>query len=228
MADKEKPSEKALGHDPFEDLDVTAWQELAAETGRPGPPPEWTRLEDLVSQIDQEMEQATGPDLGFGQFAGAAPAAGPAAEEQHVLFTLADTQYAVPISNVVEIGRPLEVTPVPNVPSWVLGVANLRGEVVSMVDLRSFLGLEPLERDATARMVVAQARTDAMTAGLLVDWVGGIRQLAVSEIVPPAAPLEGPVATFLRGVCESDGHLLVVLDLEGLLLSREMRQFEPA
>ena len=78
-----------------------------------------------------------------------------------------------------------------------------------------------------SRMLVAQARQEEVTTGLIVDQVSGIRYLAVGRIGAPAAPIEDQVTPYLRGVYEHDGRLLVVLDFDRLLLSPEMRQFEP-
>src|SRR5262249_53084339 len=61
--------------------------------------------------------------------------------EPPVLFSVGDTEFAVPICHVVEIGRPAATTPVPNGPDWLLGTTKVRGEVVSMVDLGQFLNL---------------------------------------------------------------------------------------
>ena len=182
-------------------------------------------LDELIATIDEEVEEVFGP----GAMADLAPAepVGATGEEQHVIFTLAGTEYAVPIANVIEIGRPLVVTPVPNVPDWVLGVANLRGDIISMVDLRAFLGMEWIGYSQASRMLVAQARQEDMTTGLIVDRVSEIRYLSVDRIGAPAGPIADQVTPYLRGVYEHDGRLLAVLDFDQLLLSPEIRQFEP-
>lgn len=180
-------------------------------------------LEQLIATIDEEVDEAFGP----GAMGDLAPARqiGQAEEEQHVIFTLAGTEYAAHIDNVTEIGDPLNATVVPNVPDWVLGVANLRGDIISMVDMRGFLGMEPTGYGQGRRMVVAQARNEELTTGLIVDQVSGIRHLDVGRISEPTAPIDDQVAPYLRGVYEHDGQLLVVLDFDRLLLSPEMRQF---
>jgi purine-binding chemotaxis protein CheW len=134
----------------------------------------------------------------------------------------------VPIANVIEIGQPLSITPVPNVPDWVPGVANLRGEIISMVDLRAFLGMERVGYRQASRMLVAQASQEDMTTGLVVDRVNGIRYLSADRIGEPTAPIEDQVTPYLDGVYEHEERLLVVLNLDRLLLSPEMQQFEPA
>jgi chemotaxis signal transduction protein len=147
------------------------------------------------------------------------------AAAQHVVFTLAGTEYAVPIDNVLEVGRPLTPTPVPNVPEWVLGVANVRGDIVSMIDLRAFLGLPP-HPGAERRLLVVRARSEELAVGLVVDRVGGIRDIPPAGVNTAATVAEGAVTAYVRGVAEADGERLVVLDLERLLLTPELRAFE--
>ena len=182
-------------------------------------------LSQLVAAIDQEIEQALGSEA-IAALVSAAPAR-ESGEEQYAIFTLAGTEYAVPLGNVLEIGRPPNATPVPNVPDWVLGVANLRGDIISMVDLRAFLGMQRRSFGRDNRILVVQADQAVVTTGLVVDRINGIGYLAEDQIGPPHGPIEDQVTPYLRGVYEHDGRLLVVLDLDGLLLSPEMRQFEP-
>jgi len=182
-------------------------------------------LDELMATIDEEVEEAFGP----GAMADLAPAKPVEAsgEEQHIIFTLSDTEYTVSIANILEIGRPMDITPVPNTPDWVLGIANLRGDIISIVDLRAFLGMERISYGQASRMLIAQARQADVSTGLIVDRVSGIRYLSVDRISAPAGSIEDQVAPYLRGIYEHDGHLLVVLDFDRLLLSPEMRQFEP-
>lgn len=183
-------------------------------------------LDELMATIDEEVEKAFGP----GTMADLAPAeaVGAAGEEQFVIFSLAGSDYAVPAANVREIGEPPNVTPVPSVPDWVLGVTNLRGDVLSLVDLSLFLSMGRADYNEDTRVMVVYAQQDAsnVTTGLIVDRVSDIRYLSVNQIVVPAAPIEDQVAPYLRGVYEHDGHLVAVLNLNQLLLSPEMRQFE--
>jgi len=180
---------------------------------------EMPALEEILAEIDAETAVAASP---------VSPApikpSGASGQGRYVLFSLATTEYAVPIESVSEIGRPLKVTWVPNVPDWVLGVANLRGDVLSIVDLAAFLNIQAPTQPTTGRMLVAHSQLADMAAGLIVDRVNGIRNLPGDQIIPPTAPIADRVAPYLRGVCEYEGHLLVVLDLDQLLLSSEMQQ----
>jgi purine-binding chemotaxis protein CheW len=182
-------------------------------------------LDELMATIDEEVEEAFGPGA-MADLASAKPVEA-SGEEQHIIFTLSDTEYTVSITNILEIGRPMDITPVPNTPDWVLGIANLRGNIISIVDLQAFLGMERKSYGQASRMLVAQARQADVTTGLIVDRVSGIHYLSADRIGAPAGSIEDQVAPYLRGIYEHDGHLLVVLDFDRLLLSPEMRQFEP-
>ena len=146
--------------------------------------------------------------------------------QEHVVFTLDGTDYAVPISNVLEIGRPLPITPVPNVPDWVLGVSNVRGDIVSMIDLRQFLGLARLDQGAMTRLIVVRGTVEEVVVGLRVDQVKGICGLNPEAVVAPTSVAEGGATPYLRGVTERDNRLLAVFDLDRLLASQEGRSFD--
>jgi len=147
-------------------------------------------------------------------------------EEQHVLFTLDGAAYSFPIASVTEIGRPLLITPIPNVPEWLAGVANLRGDIISVVDLRRFFGLGDDEAPHGGRMLVLRSKREEMHAALMVDAVRGIRIFNGRRVQQVTADVETSVAAYTRGVYEHDQGLVVLLDPEKLMLSPEMQQFE--
>ncbi len=181
-------------------------------------------LDELIDAIDSEMASVKPDESGVQQKA--AVPVDSAKTEQHIMFSLAGADYTFPIGNVLEVTRPPEVTPVPNVPDWVLGVSNLRGDVLSLVDLGHFFGLAHSRLDASARMLVLADVTKEITVGVVIDRVQGIRHIRTDRIGRPTAPLEGKVSQYLRGVYESDGKLLGILNCDSLLRSEDMRQFE--
>ena len=132
------------------------------------------------------------------------------------------------MDNVYEIQRVPRITYLPNVPDWVLGVSNLRGNVVSVVDLRALLGIqceEPLANNQ--RLVVTQSLVDEIDSGLLVDRVVGIRSFSTRHIKTPTSSLHPQIERYLTGVVDAT-DLVVLLDIDKLLLSEEFRQFEAA
>lgn len=204
--------EQEKKHRPFE-----LGEELAAEA---------STLDALVHSLDQEVAGVAGVTA-MGESEGQATAT-ETDEARYLLFTLADTRYAAKVGHVIEIATIPELTPVPNVPNWVRGVANLRGEILAVLDFRLFLGLEPLGQSDAGRMLVTRTGHDDLTAGLVVDAVNGVTTLRTAELQPPTSPIEDKLSAFLLGVQEHDGRLVAALDLERLLTAPEVRQFEAA
>jgi len=145
--------------------------------------------------------------------------------DRYVLLSIASAHYAVLEAFVTELERIPKITPVPRVPAWVRGVTNLRGDVLSVVDMRTFLGLDPTSSHS-ARMLVVRLLTEEFSTGLLVDSVDRIVAVPSEAITPPESSLEGPLAPFLRGMCVIEEQLVAVLDLDQLLRSPDIRQFE--
>lgn len=145
---------------------------------------------------------------------------------KHVLFVLNETQYAVPMENVLELQRLPRITPLPSVPAWLRGVTNLRGDVLSVVDLRSLLGLSTAETHMSQRLVVVRSMLEEIATGWIVDQVVGMRRLAIEDLQPSSTLTTGAFARFVSGLVECDGQLIAVLDVNRILSSPEMRQFE--
>lgn len=156
------------------------------------------------------------------------PAAAPAARlagPQYLLVALADTETAWPAAQVVGVERPGDITPVPNTRDWVLGVANLRGAITSVVDLRHFLGLPRQAPTPRSRVLVASA--NGMVIGFLVD---GINEIAV---IPDDARLPDPVrsvappwlAPFAAAAATANSRRVVLLDVAALLFADALHQY---
>jgi len=133
------------------------------------------------------------------------------------MFSLAGAKYAMPLGQVIEISRAPRLMPLPNVPDWLLGVTNLRGDIISVVDLHTFLGLPVESRREASRMCVVRAERQEMVTGLMVDRVDGLASLAGGSFGWPTAGLEGNITQYLQGVGEHEQQLLRVLNLDSLL-----------
>ena len=160
------------------------------------------------------------------------PSAGtPATERQaaaplrFVLLTLASAQYAVAEAFVTELERVPAITPVPRVPHWMRGVTNRRGDILSVTDLRAFLGLEA-HAPQSARLLVVRLLDEPFATGLIVDAVDRIVAVSADQITAPASPLDGALAAFISGVFHIGDRLVAVLDIDRLLRSPEIRQFD--
>jgi purine-binding chemotaxis protein CheW len=130
-------------------------------------------------------------------------------------FYVDDALLGIPIAQVEEINHHLELTPVPHVPPCVRGLMNLRGEVVTVVDLRVVLGLEPTAISRRTCNVVVRSRGEQV--GILADRVGDVIRARRAEIEPPPANAAGADGRFLSGVCKLENELLSLLDVEQAL-----------
>jgi purine-binding chemotaxis protein CheW len=134
--------------------------------------------------------------------------------------TLGKELYAIDVLNVREIIRPMEISPVPRAAAEFLGVINLRGKIVPVIDLRMKLGLDfsgPTERTCIV-VVQSESRSGGShVAGLLVDEVQEVTTLNASEV--EEAPSFGAAidTRFVRGLTKSKGVVTILLNLERLL-----------
>ncbi len=135
--------------------------------------------------------------------------------QQWVSFTLGDETYAISVLRIQEVLRSTEVTPVAGAPHYVLGVINLRGKVVSVIDARRRFRLPTVEPTDETRIIMVEA--DDQTIGVMVDRVGEVLHIRQSEIeaTPHATPEE--LSSTIRGVTPRDDELILIVDLDRLL-----------
>ncbi|MHB8835881.1 MAG: chemotaxis protein CheW [Candidatus Methylomirabilia bacterium] len=132
-----------------------------------------------------------------------------------VLLRLGADRYAVPITSVREILRVGRLTPVSTAPAFVLGVINLRGVIMTVLDLRVFFGLEPGPLGAEARIIIAEG--GGMAVGILVEQVEEIVDLPAAQVKPPLASSKGLVEDYVVGIAAHRDQLVVLIDLEKVL-----------
>jgi purine-binding chemotaxis protein CheW len=133
-----------------------------------------------------------------------------------VVFRLQEREYALPVNVVVEVLPMVALIPVPDAPSALAGLLNLRGAIVPTLDVRTLLGLPGRRPDLHTPILVAHG--GCRRVGLIVDEVAEVKTLPLLAI-SPADPLTGP-ATPLMGVVCQDGRSVLLLDIE-ILLAKE-------
>lgn len=138
---------------------------------------------------------------------------------QWVTFRLADETYGINVMQVQEVLRYTEVAPVPGAPGYVLGIINLRGSVVTVIDTRQRFGLPATEVSDHSRIVVVEV--SGQVIGILVDAVSEVVYLNQSEI--EKAPNVGTEesARFIQGVCHKEKRLLILVALEKIMSEEE-------
>lgn len=134
-----------------------------------------------------------------------------------VIFLLAHETYAVESSYVREVYPLKEFTPLPGTPPFVLGIINVRGQIVSVVDLKKFFDLP--EKGLADLNKVIILRDDHMEFGLLADVILGVRSAPLREIQPSLPTLTGIREDYLRGVTS---ERVVILDAQKLLSDKRL------
>lgn len=141
---------------------------------------------------------------------------------QWVTYRLGEETYGINVMQVQEVLRYTEIAPVPGAPDYVLGIINLRGNVVTVIDTRARFGLPSSETTDNTRIVIIES--DEQVVGILVDSVAEVVYLRSSEI--DSAPNVGTEesAKFIQGVSNRDGELLILVDLNKLLSDEEWEE----
>jgi purine-binding chemotaxis protein CheW len=130
---------------------------------------------------------------------------------QYCTFTLGSLQLGLEVERVQEVMRGQPLTLVPRAPRAVRGLMNLRGQIVTAIDLRCRLGFDPVT-DPTQAMQVVVMRPDGAIS-LLVDNIGDVIELPVDCIVAPPPNLDPRYRSLVRGVAPLERGLLLLLDI---------------
>ncbi|MEA2108962.1 MAG: chemotaxis protein CheW [Pseudomonadota bacterium] len=144
-------------------------------------------------------------------------AAAAAAEDtiQLACFVIDELLCGVDINWVQEINQNLAVTQVPLSPDYVLGIMNLRGRIVTVINLGKKVGLAPCKIGDKSRVIIVDR--DDEYIGLLVDGIKDVVTISVSEITHPPANIDIDKGTFFSGACKLGDALISILDVEAVL-----------
>lgn len=135
----------------------------------------------------------------------------PPAPTELVVVRLGGCRYALPMSSVAEVGRPPGLTRVPGLPAWVAGVANWRGRVLAVLDLRSLLSADTPRLDRRARLAVLSH--GGVRVGLLVESVSGGAAVDLDGVEPALAHLPAATSALLAGQLTDDEGPYGLLDV---------------
>lgn len=138
---------------------------------------------------------------------------------QWVTFKLEGETYGINVMQVQEVLRYTEIAPVPGAPNYVLGIINLRGNVVTVIDTRSRFGLPPADVTDQTRIVIIEAEKHVV--GILVDAVAEVVYLRQSEIETAPNVGNDESAKFIQGVCHKNNELLILVELNKMLTDDE-------
>jgi len=137
-------------------------------------------------------------------------------------FRVGAETFGVPITYVHEIVRVPEITSVPDSPEFVEGVINLRGKIVSVVDLRKRFGETQLDPNKKNRVIVVES--DGKLVGLIVDTASEVLRIPNADIEPPPSILQNSESSYVTGVGKYQNRLIILVDLKRVLQRGELRK----
>lgn len=138
---------------------------------------------------------------------------------QLVSFKIGSEEFGIEILKVQEINRMHEITQIPNSPDYVVGVINLRGRIIPVVDLRVRLNLVAIEQDKNTRIIVVDL--EGKTIGFIVDEVSEVLRIPSNIIEPPPAMIAGINSEYITAVGKLEDRLLILLDLDKIFSFEE-------
>jgi purine-binding chemotaxis protein CheW len=178
-------------------------------------------LDDIIADIDKSP---------FTAFEADEDSVGSGDTRQFIKFMLDDLVMAAPIADTLEIGRHPIITALPNLPGWILGISNVRGEIVSMVDLKAFFNIAPPAVKRDARFIILH--NPLFKVGITVDRILGIFTYSRTGVDGPALfqPESRPQkkagwAEYVSDVIPLKDGVLNILDIKRLLASPQMNAF---
>ncbi len=143
---------------------------------------------------------------------------------QLVSFKVGEAEFGVDILKVQEINKMMELTIVPNTPEFVVGVVNLRGRIIPILNLRTRLGLPVKEYDLETRIIVVEM--EDKTIGFIVDEVKEVLRIPKNITEPPPDIVSGVDSDYITAIGKMEDRLLILLDLAKVLTSEEMNSLD--
>lgn len=142
---------------------------------------------------------------------------------QWVTFKLGGEHYAIDVMQVQEVLPPTEIAPVPGAPDFVLGIINLRGKVVTVIDTRLRFGMQPKESDGNSRIIVMEVEDNI--AGIMVDGVNEVAGVREAEIDTAPNVSNEESSRYIYGVVSrEDEGLLILVDANKLLMDGDLQE----
>lgn len=146
--------------------------------------------------------------------------------EKYLVFQIGNESYAIPLLQVQEIRSFTPVTRVPNAPPYVLGVMNLRGNIIAVLDARTRFEIEPQPDEENTVVVVVQVQ--GKTFGLRVDSVSDVADVPLDQIQPPPPVASEATQKFLSGLVQLGDRVLILLNLPEIFDLNALSQFTAA
>ena len=142
--------------------------------------------------------------------------------DQYITFGVADEEYAVSILNVEEIVRVSGLIRVPQAKDYFVGLMDIRGKVVNMIDLGKKLLNRPTDTKISDRAIIVTIQGKSI--GVIVDKVSHVIRFPASQIDPPPPSVKGLSSRYITGVAKKDNRFVIIMDIEKILTSEELNE----
>ncbi len=139
-------------------------------------------------------------------------------------FFIGETLCGVDIQRIQEVNKNFDITYVPQSMDYVQGIVNLRGQIVTIIDLGKKLGLNSIDKNKANRNIIINAGDEYI--GLLVDGVGDVLTVKSGDIEPAPSNLGGVKGQYFQGVLKAAKQLIGVLDIDAVLSITDPRSSE--
>ena len=147
-----------------------------------------------------------------------------AQRDKYLTFQLGAENFGIEIEHVIEIIVIQEITKVPDMPDFIVGVINLRGKVISVMDIRKRFAMEA--RDFDDRTCIIVVNIGDISIGLVVDTVSEVIDIPESEIDPPPRTHAGIGSNYIQGMGKVNDQVKILLDIEKILYEPELEQIK--
>lgn len=182
-------------------------------------------LDEVIAEIDKKAGLISAPEPDENETDRILAGVEKPRPTQFIQFTLESTFFALPLSNALEIGHRPEIAPLPNLPNWILGISNVRGEIISLVNLKAFLGIASSATKGEHRFVIIYSQD--MKAGIVVDKTPGILSMDKVNFDIQRNPYrQGEFVKYIKGVAVSGENIINILDTDRLLSALRIIDFE--
>ncbi|WP_029915376.1 chemotaxis protein CheW [Pelobacter seleniigenes] len=143
-------------------------------------------------------------------------------KDKYLTFHLAGEDYGIEIRYVIEIIGIQNITEVPDMPSFIRGVINLRGKVIPVMDVRARFNLK--DRDYDDRTCIIVVNVEGTEVGLVVDEVSEVADIPESHVEPPPKTSKDSESSYIQGMGKINNDVKILLDVHKLLYSGEMQE----
>jgi len=147
-------------------------------------------------------------------------------QKQLVTFQLGNEQYGIDIMDVHEIWKVEAIRPIPNAPSYVEGIFNLRGDIVPVINLHRRFHIKRIQLSEDDELLSGSIiiNINGTKIGIIIDKVLRVVSIELDQVQPPPQIISGIGAEYIQGVVQGEDGYLIILDIQRLFDSKELQQ----